>query len=259
MNSFRHHLNAWKSVLFALFLRELQSKFNDKFGLSWAFAEPFLFIFVMSYGRSLISGNDVHSIPVFLFMFIGFLATMTFTSVLMQVSGSIKRSKPLFAFRQVQPIAPLLVSTIMELAIKLGVIIMGLLGMYLLHLEGQVEDPLLLLFLITNLFVIGFSLALLFAISTSFIPEVEKIKALINRPILFISAVFFSLQDLPRHIWPYFTWNPLLHINELARYACYPSYGDEGVSLMYVQSCSVCLLFLSLACYNITWKQVLSR
>ena len=48
MVTFKDQLYAWRGVIFALFLRELQSKFNDKFGLGWAFLEPFAFIFALS-------------------------------------------------------------------------------------------------------------------------------------------------------------------------------------------------------------------
>ena len=259
MNNFQNQIKAWKNVLFALFLRELQSKFNDKFGLSWALIEPFMFIFIISFGRSFIAGDDVHTVPVFVFMFVGFLNVMTFTTLITQASMAIRKAKPLFAFRQVHPIAPVLVTTIIELAIKIGVILLGILAMYLAHIEGKVHDPILLFFLILNLFVLGFSLALIFAIAASFVPEVDKIKSMLTRPLLFISAVFFSLQDLPKEFWKYFTWNPLLHINELARFACYPSYGTEGVSLAFVQQCSISFLFLALASYHLSWKNVLAK
>ena len=259
MKRFNKHLKAWKNVLFALFLREIQSKFNDKFGLSWALIEPFMFIFVMSYGRSFLLGDDVHNVPVFMFMFLGFLGVMTFTSILGTSSTAIKRSKPLFAFRQVQPIAPLLTSTLMESLIKVGVVVLGSIAMYVLDIEGSIANPLLLLWLIVLLFVLGSSVALLFAIASSFVPEVDKLKQMVTRPLIFVSAVFFSLQDIPKEIWPYLTWNPLLHLIELARYACYPNYGHEGVDFQYLLNCTLIACFLSLSCYHLTWKRVLSR
>lgn len=259
MISFQNQIKAWKNVLFALFLRELQSKFNDKFGLSWALIEPFMFIFVISYGRSFLLGDDVHGVPVFMFMFLGFLGLMTFTSILGSASTAIKRSKPLFAFRQVQPLSPVITSTLMEAIVKAGVIILGIIAMYVLDIDGAVADPLLLFSLVILLFAFGASIALLFAIAASFVPEIDKLKQMITRPLMFVSAVFFSLQDIPKEFWPYFTWNPLLHLIELARFACYPSYGHEGVDFQYVLNCALVGLFLSLSCYHLTWKRVLSR
>ena len=102
-------------------------------------------------------------------------------------------------------------------------------------------------------------LGMIFAIAAAFVPEVDKIKSMLTRPLMFISCVFFSLQDLPEEYWPYLTWNPLVHFNELARYACFESYGTKGVSLNFVVEITIAFLFLSLWMYHITWKKVLSR
>jgi len=100
---------------------------------------------------------------------------------------------------------------------------------------------------------------MIFAIAAAFVPEVDKIKSMLTRPLMFISCVFFSLQDLPEEYWPYLTWNPLVHFNELARYACFESYGTKGVSLGFLIEITIIFLFLSLSMYHITWKKVLSR
>jgi len=259
MVTFKEQLYAWRGVIFALFLRELQSKFNDKFGLGWAFVEPFTFIFVLSYLRGLISGDNIHTIPIFIFMMIGMVGLQSFTSCLNSVSSSIKRNKPLYAFRQVQPISAIVTAWFLELSIKTIVVMLLCLGLYLMDNTFTVKDPLMLIYLFFLLWVLSLAVGLIFAIATSFIPEVEKIKSILTRPLMFISCVFFSLQDLPPEIWPYLTWNPLVHFNELARYACFESYGHYGVSLSYIVEVTAISLFLSLALYHITWKKVLSR
>ena len=88
--SLRKQLNVWKSVLFALFLREMQSQFNDKLGLAWAFIEPFAFIFGLSYMRSMMGGGDVHSIPVFIFMMIGMI--IFYTMIILKEKALLKTS-----------------------------------------------------------------------------------------------------------------------------------------------------------------------
>ncbi|GGW72813.1 ABC transporter permease [Alteromonas halophila] len=246
-------------MIFALFLRELQSKFNDKFGLSWAFFEPFLFIFVLSFLRGIISGDMVHSIPLFIFMMIGLVGLRTMTGCLQDVSVSIKRNKPLYAFRQVQPMAAVITSGFLELCIKSVVIVLLAIALYLMGESFEVNDPLLLLSLFALLWVMSVALGLIFAIAAAFVPEIDKIKAMLLRPLMFISCVFYSLQDIPEEYWYLLTWNPLVHFIELARYACFESYGSRGVSLSYVLELTVVLTFFSLALYHITWKRVLSR
>lgn len=259
MVSFKHQLYAWRNVIFALFLRELQSKFNDKFGLSWAFVEPFLFIMLLSLIRGRLTGEDVHGIPVFIFMAIGLLALRTFVPLLTGVGSSVRRNKPLYAFRQVQPMAAMLTAGFLELIIKLGVITLILVAIYLMEMETSLHDPLLMILLIAQLWLLGVSMGIIFGVAQAFVPEVGKLLSFMTRPLLFISCVFFSLQDIPREFWVYFTWNPLVHFIELARYACYQSYGDAGVSLSFTTEVTVIAMFFALALYHITWKRVLAR
>lgn len=259
MATFKAQLYAWRSVIFALFLRELQSKFNDKFGFSWAFIEPFLFILALSYLRSAVSGGDVHTVPVFIFMMIGMLGLQTFTTNLQSVSVSVRRNKPLYAFRQVQPISAIVTAGFLDLAIKVVVIALLVLSIYLTDETFTVNDPLLLIVLFLLLWLFSTSIGLVFAIAAAFVPEVDKIKSMFTRPLMFISCVFFSLQDLPHKFWSYLTWNPLVHFIELARFACFESYGHKGVSLSYAVEVTCIALFLSLALYHVTWKKVLSR
>jgi len=259
MATFKAQLYAWRSVIFALFLRELQSKFNDKFGFSWAFIEPLIFILALSYMRGVISGDDVHSIPLFIFMMIGMVGLQTFTSNLQSVSTSVRRNKPLYAFRQVQPISAIVTAGFLELSIKVVVIVLLALAIYLTGDTFSINDPLLLIFLFVLLWTLSLSIGLVFAVAAAFVPEVDKLKSMLTRPLMFISCVFFSLQDLPEKFWPYLTWNPLVHFNELARFACFESYGHRGVSLSYAVEVTLVILFLSLALYHVTWKKVLSR
>lgn len=257
--SIKQQLLSWRNVIFALFLRELQGKFNDKLGLSWAFIEPFVFIFAISFARSFISGRDVHSIPLFFFMMIGMMGVQSFMTCVSSVPNSIKQSKPLYAFRQVQPIAALLTSAFVEFSIKVGVLVLIAITIYLLDMDFELNDPLMLIALFVGLWVFSISISLIFAVLIAFIPEMNKIKNMFNRPLFFISCVFFSLQDFPKEYWPWFTWNPLVHFFELARYACYPSYGNAGVSYEYLVKVTIVSLFIGLALYHITWKKILAR
>ena len=259
MVTFKEQLLAWRRVIFALFLRELQSKFNDKLGLGWAFFQPFLFIFALSYARSLISGSTVHSMPILFFMLIGMLYIQSFLTSLGPVAGAIKKNKPLFAFRQVQPISAVITALVTEFLIKVGALILLILTLYLIDIDIRVDNPLLCIYLFALLWAFSGAVALIFGIAATYLPEIDKIKMFIQRPMFFISCVFFSLQDVPEKYWPYLTWNPMVHFIELTRYSAFTSYGHAGVSIGFVTSVTLILLFFGLALYHITWKKVLAR
>jgi capsular polysaccharide transport system permease protein len=255
----RNNWAIWRDVIFALFVREIRTGFNDKFGLAWAVLQPLSFIFLLSYLRGLIAGSESHTVPTFDFMMYGLLLIQLFLETLNNSANSIKKNKALFAFRQVQPISSVLASSCFYLLVKLFVFVLILLLMFLLKMDIKIDDP---LFVITNViavWVIATSLGLLFAIGQCYVPEITKIRSILTRPLFFISGVFFSMQDIPKEYWPYLDWNPILHAIELTRHAAYNTYPTEAVSEFYLLTCTIVLLFFALAVYHISWKQALSR
>lgn len=257
--TFRSQLIVWKRVCFALFLREIQSQFSDRLGLAWAFLEPFAFIFGLAFLRSLISGSDVHGLPILLFMMVGLISLQSFLQPFNKVAAAYKLNKPLYAFRQVQPIAGLIVTTFIEYTIKVGVLVLACLALYLLEIDVPIHDPLLLIFLFHLLWLMTFSIGCLLGIATSYVPEIKKMTGILSRPLFFISCVFYSLQDIPREYWKYFTWNPLVHFIEMGRYALLESYGHEGVSVSYPLIVTFIAFFFAICLYHINWKGLLAR
>ncbi|KYL33203.1 ABC transporter [Pseudoalteromonas agarivorans] len=255
----RNNWAIWRDVIFALFVREIRTGFNDKFGLAWAVLQPLSFIFLLSYLRGLIAGSESHTVPTFEFMMYGMLLIQLFLETLNNSANSINKNKALFAFRQVQPISSVLASSCFYLLVKLFVFVLILLLMFLLKMDIKIDDP---LFVITNViavWVIATSLGLLFAIGQCYVPEITKVRSILTRPLFFISGVFFSMQDIPKEYWPYLDWNPILHAIELTRHAAYNTYPTEAVSEFYLLTCTIVLLFFALAVYHISWKQALSR
>ncbi|MEP0071159.1 MAG: ABC transporter permease [Marinomonas sp.] len=249
----------WRDVIFAIFVREIKSKFNDKFGIAWSVVSPVAFIFMLSFIRGRMDGGDTHGIPTFWFMAYGMILVQFFLGLLGSVSGAIQKNKPLYAFRQVQPISSIIAVAGFELLVKFFVILCILVIAYYLHLDFTISDPLEVLFILIRVWLIATSVGVLLALAKCYIPEIGKLQSLATRPLFFISAIFFSLQDIPKEYWPYLTWNPLLHAVELSRYAAYPHYGDAGVSYFFLDSVTLILVFFALACYQISWKQAISR
>ncbi|MBY6186845.1 ABC transporter permease [Marinobacter hydrocarbonoclasticus] len=249
----------WKDVVFALFIREIRTGFNDKFGLSWAVASPVIFIFVLSFARGLMDGGETHGMPTFAFMAYGMVIIQLFLTMLHACARSVQKNKALFAFRQVQPISSWLAVGLFEFLVKLAVLIVIWALMYFLQIEVQVDDGLMLLANILAVGIMAMSLGLMMTLLHCYIPETEKILGLATRPMFFISGVFFSLQDVPSEYWVFLNWNPVLHAIELSRQATHSNFGAAGVSAAYLWSCSLGSLALALCCYYVSWKQAVSR
>lgn len=255
----RDKWGTWKDVIFALFAREIRTGFNDKFGLSWAVINPVAFIFVLSFVRESINGELTHTIPTFSFMAIGILFIQSFLKTLNESASSINKNKSLFAFKQVQPISAVVAALLFQFLVKLFSLLTLLLIMYLFGFEIVINDSLLFIVCFCLLLLLASSLGLLFGIVELYIGEIAKIRDLLSRPLFFISATFFSLQDIPKEFWSYLTWNPILHSIELSRFALEPTYGNDGVSLPFLSLVVLITVFVSLSVYFVSWKQAISR
>lgn len=255
----RNNWEIWRDVIFALFAREIRTGFSDKLGLSWALVNPIIFIFILSFVRGLMDGGDTHNIPTFVFMAYGLIYIQTFLQTLQNCSMSIKKNKSLFAFRQVQPISAVIATAMFELLVKIFVVVGIFIIMFFIGIDIDIADPLLMIYCLISLWWLSVMLGLLFAVAIAYVPEASKLMSVMTRPLFFISGVFFALQDFPREYWHYLNWNPILHAIELTRYAAYPAYGNEGVSVSYLSMATLIITFLSVSVYYTNWRQVISR
>jgi capsular polysaccharide transport system permease protein len=255
----RNKWEIWRDVVFALFVREIRTGFNDKVGISWSVIQPVAFIFLLSFLRGRMDGGDTHTIPTFTFMAIGLLFIQSFLQTFSSAAQAISKNKALYAFRQVQPISAVLASALFELLVKAFVILGIIVIMYFMGMDLQISDPLLFLSCFFLLWFLAVSLGLIFGIAELFLKEIKKVRDLLTRPLFFISGVFFSLQDFPREYWHFLDWNPILHAIELTRFSVHSSYGDAGVSLSYLATVCLVSLFLSLIIYFTYWKEAISR
>ena len=255
----RSAFQIWKDVVFALFLREIRSKFNDKLGLSWAVAQPVIFIIILSLMRGILDGGETHTLPTFIFMAFGMSSILFFNSTLNSISGVIHKNKALFAFRQVQPLSSVIASAMLEMFIQIFIYFVLIVIIYFMHFELEMNNFFTLLLCIFQLWVISLSLGMIFALLACFVPELKKVKAIMMRPMIFVSGVFFSLQDIPIEMWKYFNWNPVLHAIELSRQSAYSSFGAVGVSYEYLATFTVTILFTAVMLYWTLWERAISQ
>ncbi|WP_394242619.1 ABC transporter permease [Vibrio astriarenae] len=255
----RSNLHIWGDVIFALFLREVKDKSKDKLGVAWEVVSPVVFVFMLSFLRGRMDGGETHGIETFWFMVYGIVLVKFFLGIVGKVSNGIKKNKPLYAFRQVQPISSIIAIAAFELIITLLVVLVIGVAAYYMGFKIAIDNPIQVILNIARVWLLATSLATLFALAGCYVPEIHRIRELAMRPMFFISGIFFSLQDFPREVWPYLNWNPLLHAVELTRYAAYAPYGHEGVSYLYLDMSILVLTFAALTLYQVSWKQAISR
>ncbi|KGY07246.1 ABC transporter permease [Vibrio sinaloensis] len=255
----RDVLRIWHDVIFALFIREIKSRFNDRLGLAWTVIQPIIFIVILSLMRGRLDSGWTHTMPTFVFVFYGISVVLFFNATINSVYNSVKKNKALFAFRQVTPIAAIISSSFFELFVQLFIYTTLYLMVYLLKIDIVFNNALLIIYCILCVWIIALSIGTIFAMVRCFIPEFDKIKSILMRPLIFISGVFFSLKDVPRDIWHLLDWNPILHCIEIMRGAAYLTFQPVGVSLSHLSFVMLASLTLGLCIYTAIWKRAISN
>jgi capsular polysaccharide transport system permease protein len=98
-----------------------------------------------------LDGGETHGMPTFVFMAHGMVIIQLFLTLFNASMMSVKKAAPLYAFRQVQPISPLIASSLFELLVKVFVLLgIGVL-MYLLSIEVRVDNQVSFMF---NFFIV---------------------------------------------------------------------------------------------------------
>lgn len=256
----RPPLKVLSDVIFALFIRELKTRFGAyRLGLLWAFLEPTLFVLMISAFRSLSSsgalfGGETDGIPSPLFLMLGFVPYRFFSTQLTQGAAALRSNQSLFVYRQVRPIDALLARTLLEILLFGSVFLIFMALFWWSGFNVTIAQPLKLIGIFLLLTLLGSGMGLIICVGQLRIPELTKITPLLTRPLFFLSGIFFSINDIPAQYQQYLLWNPILHAIELIRNACYSSFNVDSVSWGYVAVSALVTTFFGLAMYRLDWK-----
>ncbi len=90
----------------------------------------------------------------------------------------------------------------------------------------------------------GLSLGFVLMAMGRIYPPAPKFTSFFLRFSTIASGVILLLTYIPATIWPYLTWNPMLHVEELLHTYWLPAYVTPVGSPYYVVECLICLVTL---------------
>lgn len=216
-----------RSVWFAMFMREAISRtMADRMGWFWMIAEPLAMITIMVLIRGFISGSHqlivgAEFIP---WMVVGMMGYFLVREGMMRSQGAINASKALFAYRQVQPVDPVLIRVSLEGLLRTFIFLLFILGGLLVEVDLFPDNAINALFGWIALWALGLGLGLVVSVSGTLIPETAKIVTMISLPLLIISGVILPLNMLPHSILEYLMYNPIAHGLEFIRAGFFENY-----------------------------------
>ena len=255
-----------QTVVFAIFLRELKTRFGKyRLGYLWALLEPFLVIAVFVGIRGILTGSlrggvekFIYHVDYPLFVAAGILPFFMFRHTVIQVMNSIEANRGLFAYQPVKPIDAMIARWLLEgvIFVFLWIIVFSIL--HFLGFKTEVKDPLGLIFLYFILYVFSFGVGVTFCIIVNIYEELRNVVSPVMLLLFFLSAIFYSINTIPKKGQTYLLWNPLVHFIELSRASLFPLYEADVCSLKYVTVCTAISLFLGLTLYRLKIREVLA-
>ncbi|MEW5838783.1 MAG: ABC transporter permease [Pseudomonadota bacterium] len=241
-----------KTVLFALILRELKTRFGEhRLGAVWLLLEPTLHITLLLLVFSFIGGRGFYNFSFPVFLLTGIVPFLLFKNIALRVMDGVDANKALFAYRHVKPMDAFVARALLEFTLYVAVFFVMSAAFVWMGIQITLVKPLEFAVVMMVLGVLGLGLGLIFGVIAHAFPPMRLLIRLSFMPLYFISGIFFPITVIPVEYRSWLMWNPLLHAIELSRSSFSPLYHlDQGISLGYVFAAAILSLFVGFWLYR---------
>jgi len=240
-------LNVQGRVISALTLRETRARYGDsKLGFFWALFEPFAHIIVFigifsAMGRAIPLGDSMG-----IFILTGIIPWLLYSNIVGNVMIGLNANKALLGYPQVMPL-DIVISRVILDAITLLLVLIIFLGVF--HYLGykiRIDSFLQICEAYGLIILLGTGVGLINAAIIPKLPSYKSIFRAFNRPLYFISGVFFTADFLAPEVYEIIDFNPLLHLIEWFRSGFYPSFQSDLYDPEYAVTVCVSVFFIGL-------------
>lgn len=238
-------------VIGALLKREVATRFGEyRLGFFWMLFEPLLGVVVIGMIIGTIAARTVPEIPYPFFVLNGMLFLKVFTGPMNSGLNAINANQGLLVYPNVRPLDPFLARYFFDLITTVfSFILFCMIGMWWgisLSLGNLHHVAFACLFT----WIAGCGFGLIFGVAAAHFKEIEKIVPVLQRPLLFISAVMFPSAALPQQVQEILLYNPLVHNIELSRKALFPLYNSGNTEFFYPGAFALVVLAVGLTLFH---------
>jgi capsular polysaccharide transport system permease protein len=250
-----------QSVIFALFIRELRTRFGSyKGGYIWLLVEPISHIVVLTLMFAYVRQREFFGVDIEVFLVTGIVPFLLFKNVALRVMDGVDANRGLFSFRQIKPMDVFIARALLDALISVAVFSLMLIGLAWLGFDVPFRDPLTVAAVYALLILMGLGVGMILSVVGHYMPEAKTIIRLMMMPLYLLSGIIYPASRMPHELLPYLLWNPLLHAIELIRGAFFVHYHTvAGLSAGYVVMSTLALLALGLAWFWSHRLEMLAR
>ena len=256
----RKPFTIFRSSIFALFLMEMYDSVGvKKSGYFWLFFDVLFIVFVFAGLRGFLRGLHIPGLDTIVFLAINVSAFFFFrTTVQMLMSSFGGTSKKLFDYRQIKPIDIVISKFMFNTFIRiLAVFILLFIGLYF-DFDLSIKDFNMVMLAVLWLAVFSFAIGLLSAVLGKFFEAYRKIVGFMMLPLLFTSAIFYTVDSLPAELRYYISFNPVAHFMTMLHGNYFHVLNTDFVDYMYMTWWTIIPLFLGLYLYTKSEENIIA-
>lgn len=232
------------AVISALIIRGMQNERKQfVYGYAWTFIQPAATIAILRLAQHA-TGLEPSGMAPTTFLVLGVFAIFMFMQTMMVGVKTARGSAAIIP--RVAPMDLLLAKAILTFITYAVLFWLFVIPAAVFDGCWPPEDPLGVQVVLILDWMVALAFALVFGAIARYFPPITEFKKFISRPIRLISGMFFVITALPTWLWPWFTWNPVLHIAELMRSYWFTEYTTPVGSIPFVLAWLAALTVLGL-------------
>ena len=262
MKGRRTSIQIMADVLFALLLREFQTRFgNRRMGAFWMIFEPMIHVFVMLFIFTVIRARSVQGMDYPVFLLSGLIPFFMMRNIAKKLMDSVNANKALFVYPNIKIFDTYIARMLVEIIIYgiIYIIFLFCLG-YWFGFDVSIARPIGFLGALLEGVLFSFGLGVLLSILIQAVPSIKSFVGIMFMVFYLISGILFPLWIIPEKYLHWVLWNPYAHIISNIRDSAFLYYPDiNGVSSTYPTIATIVVLFTALGLYKFRKERLLMQ
>ena len=248
MSEFLNAFSVQRRVIFALILRETKTRYGKtRIGYLWALFEPMAHMLIFAAIFSFIGRSSPLGGSVAMLVLTGLFPYNLFFNLATQLLNAVEGNRVLLSYPHVTPFDVMVARSILEVATQIVVFSFVLLVLATLDLwDMQVDSVIGLIMVVLVGSSLGVGLGLVNAVLAFRFPSYANVFGMIQRPMYFLSGIFFVVGYMSTDIQNIMYYNPIVHLIEWFRSAVYIGYESDFLDKQYLFNFTLAVVFLGL-------------
>lgn len=229
----------------ALMLREMTTTYGrSPGGYLWAVLEPALGIGLLTFIFSLALAKPALGVSFPLFYATGLVPFLMYLAISNAVAQSVNSAQNLLAYPRVTFMDTIMARAILNFMTQLMVAALLFSSIIKLTQAPTTPDYPKIMAAMLALFVFSTALGVMNCYLMAQLPLWQRVWGILNRPMFFVSAIFFLPDSVPEDFGNLLWWNPIVHLICATREGFYTGYESDFASLSYVFVVSLIMLVI---------------